>query len=95
LVGAETALAAGIVDRLARQAAVRVEASLYDGLASDVTALRLLAPGWERVAMDRLAELRTPAGRVHTSHNPDRHASVMPAQAPGCSPWPPGRSRRD
>ena len=62
LAGAETALAAGIVDRLARQAAVRVEGSLYDGLAGDVTALRLLAPGRERVAMDRLAELRTPAG---------------------------------
>jgi hypothetical protein len=62
LVGAETALANGIVDRLARQAAVRVEGSLYDGLAGDVTALRLLAPGRERVAMDRLAELRTPAG---------------------------------
>ena len=62
LAGAETALAAGIIDRLARQAAVRVEGSLYDGLAGDVTALRLLAPGRERVAMDRLAELRTPAG---------------------------------
>jgi hypothetical protein len=62
LAGAETALAAGIVDRLARQAAGRVEGSLYDGLAGDVTALRLLAPGRERVAMDRLAELRTPAG---------------------------------
>jgi lantibiotic modifying enzyme len=62
LAGAETALATGIVDRLARQAAVRVEASLYVGLAGDVTALRLLAPGRERVAMDRLAELRTPDG---------------------------------
>ena len=62
LADAETTLAAGIVDRLARQAAVRVEGSLYDGLAGDVTALRLLAPGRERVAMDRLAELRTPAG---------------------------------
>jgi hypothetical protein len=61
-VGAEAALAAGIVDRLARQAAVGVEASLYDGLAGDVTALRMLAPGRERPAMDRLAELRTPAG---------------------------------
>jgi hypothetical protein len=62
LTGAETALAAGIAGRLARQAAVRVEGSLYDGLAGDVMALRLLAPGRERVAMDRLAELRTPAG---------------------------------
>jgi lantibiotic modifying enzyme len=58
----ETALVAGIVDRLARQAADRREPSLYDGLAGDVAALRLLAPGREAVALDRLAELRTPAG---------------------------------
>ncbi|MBP2477643.1 lantibiotic modifying enzyme [Crossiella equi] len=61
--GDETALAAGIIDRLGRASAtVRVDASLYDGLAGDVTALRLLAPGRERVAMERLAELRTPTG---------------------------------
>jgi lantibiotic modifying enzyme len=61
--GAETALAAGIIDRLDRTSlAERVDASLYDGLAGDVTALRLLAPGRERVVMERLAELRTPAG---------------------------------
>ncbi|WP_405090780.1 lanthionine synthetase [Micromonospora sp. NBC_01392] len=61
--GAETALAAGIVDRLSRTLpADRFDASLYDGLAGRVTALRLLAPGRERVAMRRLAEARTPAG---------------------------------
>jgi hypothetical protein len=66
LTDVEAALAEGIVERLARQAEVRVEASLYDGLGGDVTALRLLAPGRERVALRRLAELRTPAGWVTT-----------------------------
>src|SRR5262249_27220959 len=47
----EAALAIGIVDRLAREATVRVEASLYDGLAGDLTALRLLAPGRESIAI--------------------------------------------
>jgi hypothetical protein len=60
--GAETALAADIADRLGRTSSVRVDPSLYDGLAGDVTALRLLAPGRERVVLERLAELRTPAG---------------------------------
>jgi hypothetical protein len=67
LSGVETALAAGIADRLAGRAAVRVEPSLYDGLAGDATALRLLAPGRERVAMDRLADLRTADGWNTTS----------------------------
>jgi lantibiotic modifying enzyme len=58
----ETALAAGIVDRLARLAPALAEPSLYDGLAGYGAALRLLAPGRETVALDRLAELRTPAG---------------------------------
>lgn len=60
--GAETALADGIVQRLAAQAETRAEPSLYDGLAGDATALRLLAPGRERVALERLARRRTPAG---------------------------------
>jgi hypothetical protein len=60
--GAETALVAGIADRLGRASAVRADASLYDGLAGDVTALRLLAPGRERVALERLIDLSTPAG---------------------------------
>jgi Lanthionine synthetase C-like protein len=59
---AEQSLTAGIVTRLTRMAATRTDASLYDGLAGDVTALRLLAPGDERVVLRRLAELRTPAG---------------------------------
>jgi hypothetical protein len=59
---AERALAAGIVARLSGMASVRTEPSLYDGLAGDVTALKLLAPGREQVALRRLAELRTPAG---------------------------------
>ena len=62
LTGAEQALAAGIVARLSAMAVTRAEPSLYDGLAGDVTALKLLAPGRERVALARLAELMTPDG---------------------------------
>jgi len=62
----ERALAAGIVDRLARLAPAGLEPSLYDGLAGYVAALRLLAPGRETVALDRLAELSTPAGWATT-----------------------------
>jgi hypothetical protein len=62
LTGAERALAAGIVSRLSAMAAVRVEPSLYIGLAGDAMALKLLDPGRERVALDRLVELRTPTG---------------------------------
>jgi hypothetical protein len=58
----EDVLAAGIVARLGAEASIRTEPSLYDGLAGDVTALRLLAPGSESVAMSRLADLMTPAG---------------------------------
>jgi lantibiotic modifying enzyme len=58
----ELALVDAVVERLTAQAAVRTEASLYNGLAGDVTALRLLAPGRESVPMRRLAELATPAG---------------------------------
>jgi hypothetical protein len=35
---------------------------LYDGLAGDVTALKLLAPGREPIALQRLADLMTTAG---------------------------------
>jgi Lanthionine synthetase C-like protein len=62
----EAALATGITDRLSVAAANRIEPSLYDGLGGDVTALRLLSPGREEVAMRRLAELRTPAGWITT-----------------------------
>jgi hypothetical protein len=40
----------------------RAEPSLYDGLAGDTMALRLLAPGSEQAALARLAELATPLG---------------------------------
>jgi hypothetical protein len=43
------------VARLAAEAAVRTEPSLYGGLAGDASGLRLLAPGREAVALDRLA----------------------------------------
>ena len=59
---AEQVLATGIVARLSAMAHTRAEPSLYSGLGGDVTALRLLAPGSERVALQRLAELMTPAG---------------------------------
>jgi len=62
LTGVEQALAAGIVARLCAVAPTRAEPSLYDGLAGDVTALKLLAPGSERVPLDRLASLMTPQG---------------------------------
>jgi hypothetical protein len=58
----EQAVAAGIVGRLRAVGAGRVEPSLYDGLGGDVTALRLLAPGAERIPLQRLTELRTETG---------------------------------
>jgi hypothetical protein len=60
----EQALAHGIVERLSAQARVRTEPSLYDGLAGDVVALRLLAPGSETVALRRLVELAAPTGWI-------------------------------
>lgn len=62
LTGVEEALAAGIVARISAMARTRAEPSLYVGLGGDVTALKLLAPGSERVALQRLADLMTPAG---------------------------------
>jgi hypothetical protein len=62
LSGAEQALTAGIAARLAATAPGRADSSLYLGLGGDVTALRLLAPGAEQVALARLAALMTPAG---------------------------------
>ena len=58
----EHALAAGVVARLSAKARVRTEPSLYDGLAGDALALKLLAPGRELIALQRLADLMTPAG---------------------------------
>ena len=62
----EQDLAGRIVARLAAAAAVRAEPSLYGGLAGDATGLRLLAPGREAVALDRLVALMTPAGWLST-----------------------------
>jgi hypothetical protein len=62
LTGREQDLAAGIVARLSAVAAENGEPSLYDGLAGEATALRLLAPGTEAIALRRLAGLATPAG---------------------------------
>ena len=58
----EQALAVGIAGRLSREARRRLESSLYDGLAGDAMALRLLAPGTEIVALQRLADLMSPDG---------------------------------
>jgi hypothetical protein len=62
LTGVEQALVARIVARLCAVAPTRAEPSLYDGLAGDVTALKLLAPGSEQVPLARLASLMTPQG---------------------------------
>ncbi len=62
LSGAEQAVAAGIAARLSAAVPSRADASLYSGLGGDVTALKLLAPGSEQVALARLAALMTPAG---------------------------------
>ena len=77
LTAAEQALTAGIIARLSAKAVTRAEPSLYDGLAGDVAALKLLAPGRERVALDRLAELMTPDGWPSTlGIEPDSAAPV-------------------
>lgn len=62
LSGSEQALTADIVKRLSATARTRAEPSLYTGLGGDVTALKLLDPGREQVALRRLADLMTPAG---------------------------------
>ena len=72
LTGAEQDLASRVVARLATEAAVRTEPSLYDGLAGDATALRLLAPGREGVALDRLADLMTADGWLNTLESEPR-----------------------
>jgi lantibiotic modifying enzyme len=58
----ERSLAAGIVARLSARAQDKTEPSLYDGLAGDVLALKLLDPGRESVALRRLSALATPEG---------------------------------
>lgn len=66
LTDAERRLAMRIAERLSAMAATRTEASLYDGLAGDATALRMLAPVHVPVVLHRLAELMTPDGWVTT-----------------------------
>jgi lantibiotic modifying enzyme len=66
LTDAERRLAMRIVERLSVMAATRTEASLYDGLAGDATALRMLAPVHVPVVLHRLVELMTPEGWVTT-----------------------------
>lgn len=66
----EVALRDRIVHRLERTAATRAESSLYDGLGGDVTALRMLAPGREVAALQRLAALGTPSGWETTFSSP-------------------------
>ena len=58
----EQQLAEAVTTRLTAQSLTRVEPSLYDGLAGDVTALRVLSPGAETTAPQRLSDLATPAG---------------------------------
>jgi hypothetical protein len=61
LTAGERALSAGLVARLLVQE--RTETALYDiGLAGDVVALQLVAPGSEANALPRISDLRTPAG---------------------------------
>ncbi|MET7743667.1 lanthionine synthetase LanC family protein [Streptomyces sp. NPDC005385] len=73
----ERALSDGIVARLSAEAKGRVEPSLYDGLAGDATALKLLAPGEESIALRRLDELTTPDGwKTTTEFEPGSDAPL-------------------
>lgn len=58
----EQQLGARIAARLRAQVSRRTEPSLYDGLAGEATALRLLDPGSEQAALQRLLDLMTPLG---------------------------------
>ena len=71
----EQALTTRVVARLAARVGSETQASLYDGLAGDATALRLLAPGRETPALQRLVDLMTPAGWPTTV---DPHGSAEP-----------------
>jgi lantibiotic modifying enzyme len=66
LSGAEDLLRVGIAERLRKQAAARVDPGLYFGLASDATALHVLDPGSEQIALNRLNDLATPTGWAST-----------------------------
>jgi hypothetical protein len=58
----EKGLAARITERLATTASTRLEPSLYDGLAGDATALRMLSPTHVPIPLRRLTELMTSDG---------------------------------
>jgi lantibiotic modifying enzyme len=62
LSAAEAELADGIVARLSRLAQTATESGLYEGLAGQVAALRMLASGTETGSLSRIAELQTPDG---------------------------------
>ena len=62
----EAFLADAIVARLHRLAPDRREPALFSGLAGDAVALRALAPGSERVAVERLVAIATPDGWTTT-----------------------------
>lgn len=73
----ERTLSEGIVARLSAEARGRVEPSLYDGLAGDATALKLLAPGEESIALRRLDELTTSDGwKTTTEFEPGSDAPL-------------------
>jgi hypothetical protein len=63
---AEHRLRDGVVDRLCAMVGSRSEPSLYDGLAGDATALRMLSPNAASLALRRLEELSLPDGWVTT-----------------------------
>lgn len=73
----ERTLSDGIVARLSAETEGRVEPSLYDGLAGDATALKLLAPGEEAIALRRLDELTTSDGwKTTTEFEPGSDAPL-------------------
>src|SRR3954453_9162449 len=79
----ERGLATRITERLTAMAATRLEPSLYDGLAGDATALRMLSPIHVPIALRRLTELMTPDGWATTAssdalllHGVGAHAST-------------------
>lgn len=77
LTSAEIALADGIVARLSALAPTRTDPSLYLGLTGDAMALRILAPGRERLALARLAELMTPGPATSVTDVIAGHAGVV------------------
>jgi hypothetical protein len=71
LSSAEQALSAGIAVRLSAAAGARADASLYLGLGGDVTALKLLAPGSERVALGPACRPDDPCRMEHSPGDRD------------------------